>query len=253
MAQYADYYFEYDEQQRVTRESINGGAQVYSLSYTQSSFTNGYNSWLTKTVETLPDGTLNTVYCSYAGRIMLRTLKSGSDEWHHFYEYDSTCRIILAASPSAISGYDQTRVDLLNKVSGNYQYLRDSAGLITTYTRHTPTGWLTRLSVQEGELGTSIKVREWEYIEAGTSGSSSSSYSSGSGSQLTWAPSKQIDYPDAANQSTKIETTFSYTWYTGTYQVKQKTTTLPVISSLQNGSGTASTRKEYFDEFGNLT
>ncbi|MFN5626819.1 MAG: RHS repeat-associated core domain-containing protein, partial [Planctomyces sp.] len=181
---------------------------------------------------------------------MLKTLRSGSDEWCHFFEYDSTARIVLQASPSAISGYDQTKADLLNKVSGNYQYLRDSTGLITTYQRRAPTGWLTRLSVQEGELGTAVKVREWEYAEAGTSGSSSSS--SSSGANALWALAKQTDYPDAAVQTTMIETTFAYTWYTGTYQVKQKTITLPVISTAQNGSGTAATRKEYFDEFGNL-
>jgi RHS repeat-associated protein len=104
--------------------------------------------------------------------------------------------------------------------------------------------------VQEGELGTAVKVREWEYAEAGTSGSSSSS--SSSGANALWALAKQTDYPDAAVQTTMIETTFAYTWYTGTYQVKQKTITLPVISTAQNGSGTAATRKEYFDEFGNL-
>ncbi|MEJ7594318.1 MAG: hypothetical protein WKF77_22505 [Planctomycetaceae bacterium] len=251
VSQYADYYFEYDEQHRVVRESTNGGGQVYAFSYQESSFTNGYNSWKTKTVETLPDGSMNTVFCNYAGRTMLKTLKSGSDEWCHFFEYDSAALITMQASPSAITGYDQTKADLMNKVSGNYQYLRDSSGLITTYTRHAPTGWLTLMSVQEGELGTSAKVREWEYAVAG--GTSGSSSSSSAGGNVTWALSKQIDYPDAAIQTTKIETTFAYTWYTGTYQVKQKTTTLPVISTDQNGSGTAATRKEYFDEYGNQT
>jgi len=35
--------------------------------------------------------------------------------------------------------------------------------------------------------------------------------------------------------------------------VQQKTTTLPAVSTAQNGSGTAATQKEYFDEYGNLT
>ena len=34
--------------------------------------------------------------------------------------------------------------------------------------------------------------------------------------------------------------------------MKQKTTTLPSVSSGQNGSGIAAVRKEYFDTYGNL-
>jgi len=36
-------------------------------------------------------------------------------------------------------------------------------------------------------------------------------------------------------------------------QVKEKVTTLPVVAAAQNGSGQTATRREYFDEYGNLT
>ncbi len=37
VAQYADFYFEYDAQRRVTRETVNGGSQTYQFSYSESS------------------------------------------------------------------------------------------------------------------------------------------------------------------------------------------------------------------------
>jgi len=256
VAQYADNYFEYDAQQRVTKEAVFGGSEVFAFSYSESSFTDGYNSWKTKTVETLPDGTKNIVFSNYAALTMLQVTQSGTDEWCSFFEYDTNAKVILAARPSAISGYDEAKADLLNKVSGSYQYMKDSDGLVITYLRHAQTGWTSRYSVQEGELGTPVKIKEWTYVSGGgTSGGGGSSTSSGSPPAVPngWFVSKITDYPDAANQTVKIETSFTHTWYTNTNQVKQKTTTLPVVSTSQNGSGVASTMKKYYDEYGNVT
>jgi hypothetical protein len=44
---------------------------------------------------------------------------SGSN-WEPFYKYDSNGRIILRAEPSALTGYDDTKADLLNSVMGHY-------------------------------------------------------------------------------------------------------------------------------------
>lgn len=251
VAQYADFYFEFDSQRRVTKEMIQGGSRTFTFSYEESSFDDDYNAWKTKTTETLPDGSQNILYCNYASQPMLKILKSGDDEWYEFFKYDDSANVILYASSSAISGYDDQYADLLHEVSGNYQYLRDSIGHIRTYTYHTPTNWLASSSIQEGELGTSIKLLEKEYVSCG-SGSLSSSSSSSSASGLAYFLSRDISYPSDTDQTKKIITSYSYTWYEGTCQVKEKTTTLPVISTSQNGSGVANTRKEYFDEYGNL-
>jgi hypothetical protein len=45
-------------------------------------------------------------------------------------------------------------------------------------------------------------------------------------------------------------TTFAYTFYPGTCGVQQRTTTFPVVSTGQNGSGVANTQKVYFDQWG---
>lgn len=251
VAQYADFYYEFDEQRRVTKEMIQGGSRTFTFSYEESSFDDDYNTWKTKTTETLPDGSQNIVYCNYASQPMLKILKSGDDEWYEFFKFDDSANVILYASSSAISGYDDQYADLLHEVSGNYQYLRDSSGLIRTYTYHAPTNWLASSSIQEGELGTSIKLLEKEYISCGSKSSSSSSSSFPAGG-LAYFLSKEISYPSDTDQTKKIITSYSYTWYDGTCQVEEKTTTLPVISTSQNGSGTANTCKEYFDEYGYL-
>jgi hypothetical protein len=65
---------------------------------------------------------------------------------------------------------------------------------------------------------------------------------------------KETCYPDASdpliNTLCKI---YTYTWYAGTLQIAQKTTTFPVVPGTQNGSGAVDTRKEAYDSYGNLT
>ena len=93
----------------------------------QSSNANGYNSWATKTTETLPDGSQNIVYSNYAGQTMLFVLQSGGSQWCDFYQYDDTSDdLLLHAMPSAVSGFDEQYADLLHNVNGNYQYLNDN-------------------------------------------------------------------------------------------------------------------------------
>jgi len=246
VAMYADNYFEYDEQRRVTKERVEGGSQTFLFEYAESAFDDGVNSWKTRTTETLPDGSQNIIYCNYAAVPLLRVHKSGTDEWCEFFKYDEEFNLVLQATPAAVSGYDEQYADLLHEVSGNYEYLRDSAGLIRTYTYHAPTNWLASSFLQEGELGTPIKLLEREYIECGGDSSSSSS---SSGSQSAWFLSKETEYPTDSETTTKIITSYSYTWHDGTCQVKEKITTLPVISTAQNGSGVSNSRKEYFDEY----
>jgi RHS repeat-associated protein len=273
VSQYADYYFEYDAQRRVTRESLNGGSQTYWFSYRESSHADGYNAWKYKTVETLPDGNQNIVYSNYAGQTMLLVFKSGSDQWCEFWKYNDAAQVILHANPSAISGYDEQYPDLLHEVSGNYEYLRDSDGLIHTFEYHAASGYLTAENIQQGELGTPIKLREYEYLATTLSGevpssssssasseSSSSSFSSGSSAPgpilrepAAYFTSKETVYPSDTDQTKKLITTYDHTFHADTCQVQEKTVTLPAVPTDQNGSGVAATRKEAFDTYGNLT
>jgi hypothetical protein len=47
-----------------------------------------------------------------------------------------------------------------------------------------------------------------------------------------------------------ITTSYDYTYYTGTVQVENLTTTLPAIATSQNGSGVAATNQVVFDTWG---
>lgn len=257
LALYANYYFEYDTQRRVTKEMVEGASRTYIFSYEESAFADGVNSWKTKTTETQPDGSQNIIFSNSDGQTMLSVLKSGTNEWYQFNKYNDTNQIILIASSSAITGYDETKADLLNEQAGNYQYMKDNGGLVHTFTYDPNSGFQTSDNIQKGENGSSIKLSETEYVSCSVlpSGSSSSSSSSSSSAQnpLAFFISKKTVYPSDTDQTKKIVTSYAYTWYEGTCQVKEKTTILPVISTSQNGSDVANTRKEYFDEYGYLT
>jgi len=278
VALYADYYFEYDPSRRCTKDVVQGGAQGSRFTATQSGHAQGYNIWATKTAETLPDGNQNIVYANYAGMTMLKVCQAGSDQWLDFYEYDdNTGDLVLHAKPSAVSGYNDAYLDLLNKVGGQYQYLSNNTGLIETYQYHGPTGYLTAELIQQGQLGTPILLRQYQYIaccaaassssSSSSSPSSSSSSSSGVSLPTTYFLSAKILYPSdglscgssssssssSSGPLPQIVTTFSYTWYPGTCQVQQMITTLPVISTAQNGSGVANTTRDYFDIYANMT
>ena len=95
---------------------------------------------LAPTDQTLPDGNQNIVYSNFAGQTMLLAFKSGSDEWCEFWKYNAQGQVVLHANPSAVSGYEEQYADLLHEVSGNYQYLRDSDGLLHTFEYHAPAG-----------------------------------------------------------------------------------------------------------------
>ncbi|MDB5334827.1 MAG: repeat-associated core domain protein [Planctomycetaceae bacterium] len=274
---YADFFYEYDDQYRVISETVQSGSQTYSFDRTTSNFSNGFNRWKTRTVETLPDGNQNIVYSNYVAQPMLKIFKSGDDEWYEFWKFDSNGWIILHAHSAAISGYDDTKADLLNLVDGNYQYLRDYDGLIDLYTYHQPSGYKSAEMIRHGEKGDCFKLREYEYVpccESSSSSSSSSAPSSSSpGGDCRWFLSKLTVYPEdglsdgssssssssssgsgCINDNTRtIITTYSYTFWSGTCAIQQKTTTLPVIPIEQNGSGIAATRREYFDILGNNT
>src|SRR5207248_4288589 len=139
---YADNYFEYDTTGRVTKEVVqgegcstcSGGLGTYTYSYSGSAFTQGFNNWVYKTVETLPDGNQNLVYCNWSGEVMLKVYHDATtgQDWDTYYRYDGGGRVVLTAYPSAVTGYDETSPDLLVSVGGHYQYLSDTSGLIVT-------------------------------------------------------------------------------------------------------------------------
>ena len=129
------------------------------------------------------DGSTNTVYANYAGETMLRIFHDVSSglNYETFYKYNSAGQVILTANPSALTGYDDTKADLLNSVGGNYQFMSDSAGLVTvtdfaattTATSSTPgdvAGYYQDTKIQQGETGSTILQAAQQYIAHTASG-----------------------------------------------------------------------------------
>jgi YD repeat-containing protein len=177
---------------------------------------------------------------------------TGENQWCTFYRYNSEGLLIWTAQPSAVNGYDDSYDDLMNfdVGTGLYQYLNDSTGLINVTNYYPSTdigtgaveGYVENENVQQGQSGSDILLRSYTYTS-----------NTDSGGNVVYPVATDVSYPDASDPSITITTSYSYTFYSGTNQVQQKTTTFPVISSGQNGSGTAATTVEEYDEYGNLT
>ncbi|MDW8264105.1 MAG: hypothetical protein RMJ52_02115, partial [Gemmataceae bacterium] len=271
IAPYADHYFEYDDQFRVTKEVAagagddeSGGRGTFTFTYTINELgmatmpggTGGPagsgdpNVWLVKTVETLPDGNQHIVYTNANRQAMLKVFQetASSQQWRTYYRYDASGRLILMGNPSAVTGYDETSPDLLVNQWGNYQYLSDTAGLVTTWTYGTVTtasetmpgdaaGRLKQVAVQRGELGTAIPQQDVTYIKR-TVGASALFFA---------ATVTAYRHDDGTGATT---TSFAYTWQGTTAQPASVTVTLPAVPTAQNGSGTATTLTTVFDTFG---
>jgi hypothetical protein len=187
IAPYADFYFEYDDNRRVSKEvvqaagcsSCSGGLGEYTFTYGLRQWPPGVvptQDYYVKTIETLPDGNQNIVFLNFYGETVLHVYRDAvtEQEWSTFYKYDLQGRLVLTAYPSAISDYDEDYSDLLRLVDGNYQYLRDNEGLIqtisyysaTTATATTPggaEGYIEQVALQRGELGTDVPQSTMEY------------------------------------------------------------------------------------------
>jgi len=239
VAQYADYYFEYDADRRATKEAVDGGSRVFTFAYTTSGNPDGYNNWKVKTIETRPDGSQIIIYTNFIGQFLIHELTDGTNRWIENRKYDSEGREIQRANPSAVTGYDDSVANLNVSLKAN-----DGLIHVTDYYATTgggaAKGYIQFQKIKRGSAGTEIKQRGLEYA----------SHSAGG---ITVHPiSKQTVYRNE-DGSGAIETGFSYTWHAGTMQIQQQTQTLPVVPTSQNGSGVAATRREYFDVQGNRT
>ena len=111
MAPYASMYFEYDNQRRVVKEKVDGGTQTFSFQYFMGSVSSSSSVWLSKTIETLPDGSQKTIYTNKDGNILLTSEQKSSNSNEpkivNFYEYDLSGRESQHFTPDAINSYSE--------------------------------------------------------------------------------------------------------------------------------------------------
>ena len=120
VAAYADDYFEYDDQGRVTvRTTAAAGCSACAGGLGQFNYTYAINDsltvnddlnlWRNKTEETKPDGTVETTYFNYRGQTLLTdTLADGLNHLTH-NTYDTNGNLTAAAQPSAVQSYDDAQ------------------------------------------------------------------------------------------------------------------------------------------------
>jgi YD repeat-containing protein len=260
VAPYADLALTYDGQDRVVGaveaaagcSVCSGGAGAFSYSYEANPAAGlfGYNAWQTKTVETLPDGNTNTAYLNGYGQVMLSVYTDAAteQEWATYSRYDDEGRLILRASPSAVSGYDDSYADLAHFVDGNAEYLRDSEGLIQVYEYGAATtatggtagdalGYLKETDLLHGETAAATPQQSLAYVKNTVGG---------------------VDYFHLASSTVYrnddgtggLTTAYSYTFLSGTNQLASVTVTLPAVATGPTGSGAATSATAVYDSLG---
>lgn len=249
VAAYATNQFSYLPDRSVIGEIVNSGTVTYGFTRTANAAPppgEDFNAWVTKTLEERPDGTTRTVYTNFAGQAIFTAYTAfppgatTEQHWYGWKQYDDAGRTLLEASSSAISGYDENQPDLaiLRPDSGlirGYEYYPGSnpgAGGAPNYKRYD--------FVQEGSAGARIKLKEWTYVRRRL------------GSQSVYAVASETTYRSAeGGGSEPATTTYSYRWQR--FQIREKTTTYPVVTTSENGTGVAATLVEAYDPYGRLT
>jgi hypothetical protein len=162
----------------------------------------------------------------------------------------------MIAQSSAVTGYDDTKADLVNRqVSGQppqvtYQYLSASTGLITNLTYGTQTfattsspgdvaGYDKQTQIQQGYNGTNILQSSGDYIKR----------TAGSLNIFLVNSSTVYRNTDGSGGET---TTYAYSYFPGYCQVQSENLLPPGISSAQNGPGTVDQSTFVYDSYGRL-
>ncbi|MFL5246024.1 MAG: RHS repeat-associated core domain-containing protein [Gemmataceae bacterium] len=255
VAPYADLYLQFDASKRVSQAVVQGagssllasnvGLGTYTYSYTAGpgAGTTNFNAWAMKTVEGLNDGSTNTVYSNPFGEVMLRIFHDAvsGNNWRTYYQYDTSGRVIEVAAPSAVTGYDDTQASLavtFNSASGLISktdyYTTTTAGETTA---GSVAGFEQDNKIQQGSAGTPITLDATQYFQHTAAGNSVD-------------PVANHTVYRNTNTTGGETTSYSYTWFTGTTLMQSEQVTKPVISSTQNGPGTADVETTFFDSLG---
>ncbi len=253
VAQYADNYYTYNAaNKRVISEQVAGGTRTYYFNYsTQEPVNTDYNNWRTRTYESRPDGSVMIVFTNHIGQPLLRQLSSGSKSWTEYFKYDIDAHLIEHWTPAAVDTYTYTGGENNDKLV----ITADEDGLIhvTDYYGENPSpaagsstaggveGYVQYQKIKQGNSGTEIKISETKYFSRTVSGAT------------IYPVAEQIVYQSESGTGNPATTSYGYQW--STFQITQRTTTLPIVSTAHNGPGgeSGATRGEVFDAYGNLT
>jgi hypothetical protein len=254
--------------------SCSGGRGVYEYSFTyDGSFNEGvpHNYWNSKTIETLPGHdenndliARNTYYLNAQGQVMLKIAdrQAGAGQpletWMTYYDYDNKGRVILIAHPSAVTNYDEEWPTLISDPEGeddNYYFLKEDEGLVERFEYYAETdsnlsltqaggvkGYFKQHTIHRGHAGDGLLQRSAKYYERELS------------DIAVYPVARTSTYRTGTETPPGIETSYAYTYHTGTFGIASRTVTYPVISTSQNGPGSnGDTETTNYDDRGRVT
>jgi hypothetical protein len=278
VADYANYQYTYNGDERISSEVVAGaggtelgggvntdlpddvtsgaGLGVYTYQYNTSNNTVGSNSWATQTIVTQPNGEAEIVYTNAFGEVMMDIQDaddssgiSPSDAVRITdYQYNDSGQVTQVTQPAAFQkidgvSYDDSNADpstgfisttngLIEKV--NY-YNSSSASL-------TSSGGVINyeqdITDQQGSGGSAQEQESWSYIAHNYSGGAT-----------VYALATDTTY-GLANGYDPRTTSYSYNWFSVTNAISSSTTTVPQISTADNGSNSSNAALVAYNNLG---
>lgn len=244
VAQCATDFREWDSQKRMTKQVRWGGA--LTKTYARLASAGGAVNWRRRTVVTQPDGSTVTRYFNSLNQVVLSVLQQGAESWPTYCEYDADNHKTLEAGPDAIASFTlPTSPSTSLTVT-----LQSSRGLLKGWQFYplsgggagSAPGFLQKTWVKKGSGGTEVKLEEKTYT------------SFAAGAQTVYREATVKRYrSEASGGSDPATTSYGWQWQSSQLLPVQKTTTLPVVATTENGTGVAATTVERYDSQGNAT
>jgi len=252
---YAAAYFEYDSSHRISKVWMNGECGCsggidgeYAFEYeTNGGYSNssGYTTtWMARTIIAQPDGSYITQYFDEVHQPLSRVLtdadpdNTGPDpsKWATRVTRDSAGCVVEISTPANITAYTHSTASFTAS---------SSVGLVNVYGRESSgatTGYLLD-----------------QFWKAGTSGTAylDGSQTYGTGSKATGDTyvirsliASDREYPVAITSGTSGSNVTSYatTFYSSSLAIEKVVTTLPAVSTGNNGSNSSNTRSQHWSQ-----
>lgn len=243
LATFATSFRQYDPQRRITTWQARGGTLTTTYERLNSDGT-GQN-WSRRSIKTTADGTVQTVYYNEVNQPILKILTGAGATTMEYSVYDDQYHPIQRCGSDAIASVTQPASSSDNLTVT----LNTDQGLINCWAYYPVSGggtdaapgYVQWAGVQQGTAGTLIKTYQLTYSAHTT------------GDNTLYRTASRTEYrSDSGGGSNPATISYDYEWRTDdSLRPLQKTTTLPVISTDEHGTGDTYTQVERYDFFGN--
>jgi hypothetical protein len=174
---YADNYFEYTAQRRVSTSVIDAGGSTYTFSVVESNNTCAYNHWRTKTAVTSPGGVTTVYFSNHIQQEMLTDTDNGSSVSCRSYiagtaPNQASCAALQAlhAHPEAVKSYDENVADLDVELFAIKGLIVGRASYDDTALPPGVPGYLHKLIEKTGTAGPEDVKEKWGYTTTQVNG-----------------------------------------------------------------------------------